>query len=64
MRTIPGRVGSAWLMCDYNSISVQLPTGTELGKILLFDLRGDADLACLGPTILSLIREGERFITQ
>ena len=33
-----GRVGSGRLTCDYNAISVQLqlqlPTGTELGKIL------------------------------
>ena len=36
MRTIPGRVGSGRLTCDYNAISVQLqlqlPTGTELGN--------------------------------
>ena len=34
--TIPARLGSARLTCDYNAISVQLqlqlPTGTELGK--------------------------------
>ena len=36
LRTIPGRVG--WVQGDYTAISVQLklqlPTGTELGKIL------------------------------
>ena len=36
IETIPARVGSARLTCDYNAISVQLqlqlPTGTELGK--------------------------------
>ena len=34
--TIPGRLGSGRLTCDYKAISVQLqlqlPTGTELGK--------------------------------
>ena len=40
MGTIPARVGSARLTCDYNAISVQLqlqlPTGTELGNIMKF----------------------------
>ena len=38
--TIPGRVGSGRLTCDYSAISVQLqlqlPTGTELGNYVIF----------------------------
>ena len=41
MGTIPGRVGSARLTCDYNAISVQLqlqlPTGTELGNYVNYE---------------------------
>ena len=37
----PGLLGSARLTCDYNAISVQLqlqlPTGTELGKISIWN---------------------------
>ena len=31
-KTIPGWVVGGWLRIDYNANSVQLPTGTELGK--------------------------------
>ena len=32
MGTIPVRLGPVQLTCDYDAISVQLPTGTELGN--------------------------------
>ena len=42
MGTIPGRLGSVRLTCDYKAISVQLqlqlPTGTELGNKNGFNL--------------------------
>ena len=41
MGTIPARVGSGRLTCDYNAISVQLqlqlPTGTELGNLKYYN---------------------------